>query len=91
MCLYCNNNIIDNIVNFSNIQSIKIHKIIIDKNNDKEPLYLKACNCEKQIYQQEFINRIYGYNYYNNNKNQGYCQYTIQPKIEKYKKIFIKN
>ena len=62
-----NNNIIDNIVNYSNIQSIKIHKIIIDKNNDKELLYLKACNCEKQVYQQEFINRIYGYNYYNNN------------------------
>ena len=33
----------------------------------------------------------YHHNYYNNNKNQGYCQYVIQPKIEKYKKIFIKN
>ena len=27
-------------------------------------------------------------NYYKNNKSQGYCQYVIQPKIEKYKKIF---
>ena len=33
----------------------------------------------------------YHHNYYNNNKNQGYCQYVIQPKIEKYKKIFIEN
>ena len=33
----------------------------------------------------------YHHNYYNNNKNQGYCQYVIQPKIEKYKKIFSKN
>ena len=32
----------------------------------------------------------YHHNYYNNNKNQGYCQYVIQPKIEKYKKIFSK-
>ncbi|MDA9666467.1 peptide-methionine (S)-S-oxide reductase MsrA [bacterium] len=30
----------------------------------------------------------YHHNYYNNNKSQGYCQYVIQPKIEKYKKIF---
>ena len=33
----------------------------------------------------------YHHNYYNNNKNQGYCRYVIQPKIEKYKKIFSKN
>ena len=30
----------------------------------------------------------YHHNYYKNNKSQGYCQYVIQPKIEKYKKIF---
>ena len=29
-------------------------------------------------------------NYFNNNKSQGYCQFVIQPKIEKYKKIFEK-
>ena len=33
----------------------------------------------------------YHHNYYNNNKTQGYCKYVIQPKIEKYKKIFTKN
>lgn len=32
----------------------------------------------------------YHHNYYNNNKRQGYCQFVIQPKIEKYKKIFDK-
>lgn len=32
----------------------------------------------------------YHHNYYNNNKSQGYCQFVIQPKIEKYKKIFDK-
>ena len=30
----------------------------------------------------------YHHNYYNNNKKQGYCQYVILPKIEKFKKIF---
>lgn len=30
----------------------------------------------------------YHHNYYENNKNQGYCKYVIQPKLEKYKKIF---
>jgi peptide methionine sulfoxide reductase msrA/msrB len=27
-------------------------------------------------------------NYYNNNKNQPYCQMVIQPKIEKFEKVF---
>ena len=32
----------------------------------------------------------YHHNYFNNNKSQGYCQFVIKPKIEKYKKIFEK-
>ena len=32
----------------------------------------------------------YHHNYFNNNKSQGYCQFVIQPKIDKYKKIFEK-
>jgi peptide-methionine (S)-S-oxide reductase len=32
----------------------------------------------------------YHHNYFNNNKSQGYCRFVIQPKIEKYKKIFEK-
>ena len=32
----------------------------------------------------------YHHNYFINNKSQGYCQFVIQPKIEKYKKIFEK-
>jgi methionine-S-sulfoxide reductase len=30
----------------------------------------------------------YHQNYYNNNKTQGYCAYVIQPKIEKFEKVF---
>ncbi|HYG51322.1 MAG TPA: peptide-methionine (S)-S-oxide reductase MsrA [Flavobacteriales bacterium] len=30
----------------------------------------------------------YHQNYYNNNPEQGYCQYVIQPKLEKFRKVF---
>ncbi|MBL0288385.1 MAG: peptide-methionine (S)-S-oxide reductase [Bacteroidetes bacterium] len=30
----------------------------------------------------------YHQDYFNNNKNQGYCQMVIQPKIDKFEKIF---
>lgn len=30
----------------------------------------------------------YHQNYYNKNTNQGYCQFVIKPKLEKFKKIF---
>lgn len=30
----------------------------------------------------------YHHNYYNNNINQGYCKFVIQPKLEKFKKLF---
>lgn len=30
----------------------------------------------------------YHQNYYNNNKEQGYCKFVIQPKLEKFEKVF---
>mgnify|MGYP006055260629 CR=1 FL=1 len=30
----------------------------------------------------------YHQNYYQNNKNEGYCRMVIQPKIEKFEKVF---
>ncbi len=30
----------------------------------------------------------YHQNYYNDNTNQGYCQFVIAPKVEKFKKVF---
>lgn len=32
----------------------------------------------------------YHQNYFNNNSEAGYCQYVIQPKIDKFKKVFAK-
>ena len=30
----------------------------------------------------------YHQNYYNDNQNQGYCRFVIQPKLEKFEKVF---
>lgn len=30
----------------------------------------------------------YHQNYYNDNPNQGYCQYVVKPKVEKFRKVF---
>jgi peptide-methionine (S)-S-oxide reductase len=30
----------------------------------------------------------YHHNYYNNNKNQGYCQFIIKPKLDKFNNVF---
>jgi peptide-methionine (S)-S-oxide reductase len=60
--------------------------------------YKKALNDEK-AYPNPVITEIkpftafypaedYHQNYYNQNGNQGYCQYVIQPKVEKFEKVF---
>jgi len=52
--------IIDDIINFTNIQCSKIHKIILNNNNNSSSdLHKSAENAEKQIYQQEIIKRFY--------------------------------
>ena len=35
-----------------------------------------------------YVAENYHHKYFNNNKSQGYCQFVIQPKIDKYKNIF---
>ena len=35
-----------------------------------------------------YVAENYHHNYFNNNKSQGYCQFVIKPKIDKYKNIF---
>ena len=43
---------------------------------------------ELALLEQFYEAENYHHNYYNNNKNQGYCKYVIQPKLEKFKKVF---
>ena len=64
-------NEIDDIIQYTNIQSKAIHKIIIDQNDqyrqsnkkererEKENNYITIKNCEKQTYQKELICRFY--------------------------------
>ena len=35
-----------------------------------------------------YVAENYHQNYYTNNPNQGYCNYVIQPKVEKFRKVF---
>lgn len=73
--------IIDDIINFTNIQCSKIHKIILNSNNNKNnktrnsDLHKSAENAEKQIYQQEIIKRFYPFDNEENiiNEIQNYC------------------
>jgi peptide-methionine (S)-S-oxide reductase len=37
---------------------------------------------------QFYVAEGYHQNYYNQNASQGYCQFVIAPKLEKFKKVF---
>ncbi len=50
---------IDNVISFINLNSSKIHKIVLDKDNKNE-INKIALNCEKQKYQECLIDKLYG-------------------------------
>ncbi|MBD8491288.1 peptide-methionine (S)-S-oxide reductase MsrA [Echinicola sp. CAU 1574] len=65
---------------------------------EKAEYYIKKLN-EENIYPKKVITQVapmkvfyvaenYHQNYYNLNKEQGYCQFVITPKLEKFKKVF---
>ena len=55
---------IDNIIQFTNIQSNLVHIIEINSNENKSELYQEAVNCERQIYQREILDKFF--------KNRGF-------------------
>ena len=67
-----NNSYIDDVISFANIHSHKIYKIYLDETQEHKQTQAPenksniisfekvALNCEKQIYQQELIDKIYG-------------------------------
>ena len=61
-------------------------KIINDLNNAK--VYSNPIVTSIEPLTQFYKAKDAHQNYYANNKNQGYCQMVIQPKIEKFEKIF---
>jgi len=61
------NTYIDDVISFANIHAYKIYKIYLNETQEKEKEKEKvdtfeklAFNCEKQLYQQELIDKIYG-------------------------------
>ena len=63
---------IDDVINYANINAQKIHKIYLDEkhttNNNKHDSFEKiASNCEKQLYQETLIDKIYGSGAYRDN------------------------
>ncbi len=55
---------------------------------EKEKVYDKPIVTKVEPYTTFYEAENYHQNYYNRNKSQGYCQYIITPKLEKFRKIF---
>mgnify|MGYP006146600157 CR=1 FL=1 len=54
---------IDNVINYINLKSSKIHKIVLDKDKEiysDDDINQIAIHCEKQNFQSALINKIYG-------------------------------
>lgn len=65
----------------------KTAKEIIDELN-KVKAYTKPIVTELTAYTAFYKAEAYHQNYYNDNKNAPYCRMVIQPKIEKFEKVF---
>lgn len=69
-----------------------------DEQKQKAELYKKRLT-EEHAYDKPVVTEIspytkfykaedYHQNYYNDNPNQGYCQFVVKPKMDKFKKVF---
>ncbi|WP_297095814.1 peptide-methionine (S)-S-oxide reductase MsrA [uncultured Draconibacterium sp.] len=55
---------------------------------EKEEVYSRPIVTEVTEFDKFYIAEDYHINYYARNKSQGYCQFVVAPKLEKFKKIF---
>ena len=60
------------------------YKAALDKSGAWDKPIVTAIESFKNFYPAE----NYHQNYYNDNQNQGYCRFVIQPKLEKFEKVF---
>ena len=65
-------------------QKAEHYKAELDKSHAFESPIVTAIEPFKNYYPAE----DYHQNYYNDNANQGYCRFVIQPKLEKFEKVF---
>lgn len=54
----------------------------------EEKVYDKTIVTEVTQFDRFYVAEDYHLNYYARNKNQGYCQFVIAPKLEKFRKVF---
>ena len=54
----------------------------------EEKVYDNAIVTEVTLFDKFYPAEDYHVNYFARNKNQGYCQFVVAPKVEKFKKIF---
>lgn len=55
---------------------------------EEEKVYDKPIVTEITAFQKFYVAEDYHFNYFARNKNQGYCQFIIAPKMEKFRKVF---
>ena len=55
---------------------------------EEEKVYNKPIVTEVTQFDKFYVAEDYHINYYARNKNQGYCQFVIAPKLDKFRKIF---
>ena len=55
---------------------------------EEEKVYSQQIVTEVTQFGKFYIAEDYHINYYARNKNQGYCQFVIAPKLDKFRKIF---
>jgi len=72
---------------YHNTSQKKDAKLIIDQ-LEKEGVYSDKIVTEITPYSKFYIAEDYHQNYYNNNKNQGYCRAVINPKLNKFVKKY---
>lgn len=54
----------------------------------KEEVFPKPIVTEVTAFEKFYVAEDYHFNYFARNKNQGYCQFIIAPKLEKFRKVF---
>lgn len=55
---------------------------------EKEKIFDKPIVTELSEFKKFYVAEDYHHNYFKNNPNQGYCAFVINPKYEKFKKVF---
>jgi peptide methionine sulfoxide reductase msrA/msrB len=75
------------VIFYRNEEQRKAAKSIIDELNTQK-VYDSPIVTQVVPFDAFYIADAYHQNYYNQNKEQGYCRMVIQPKIEKFEKVF---